>query len=170
MTPYLPSVPVITTLHSHHFPSPWPLRLGSQASAAIPKIIPHDKDSCVEAFIRWKPEAVSYSNTSEYTQVRKMRQIQNISTGKKVKAAIYFSLKESWLTNGCVWMADRGHAPDRILPNTAFTATRGLIHWSSSFTGSDRHGQKGYLAEGMPCSLKTHQTSCLKELNTLLKF
>lgn len=113
------------------FPSPQPVRQWLQAPTAVPKIILRNKGGCVKVFIRWKPETASHS---KYFQTYMGEKIDLWNTAKnknflwtKAESSLFFCQRELDKKNGWMWMADWGHATDRLLSNTAFTATRWLL-------------------------------------------
>lgn len=85
------------------FPSPWPVRQGSQAPTAGPKIIVCNKDGCVSVYQVKTRNDISFKT------------LTNIDRWKNWDMSL---ITNGWLR---LWMADWGHAPDRLLPHTVFS-------------------------------------------------
>lgn len=121
------------------FPSPWPAEQGSQAPAAVPKIMLCNKAGCVDVFIGWKTVAVSYSNTSTYTQVRKLWSIYRGQRETRLleKSDLFepkWELVDKWLNvNGWLGSCTR-HASSEYCFHNYKWALLEVIHMSIRVT------------------------------------
>lgn len=154
MTPYLPSQPAITTPHSHYSRAPGLYKPGPGQWVSFLKTIPCIRHDYTEAILCLSGKCQKLhliQNTHIYsycmTQKQQMSICQGLMwpygnrSGSKMcrRENLYCCPHDRSLiiTNDCMSVADRGHAPDRTHPHPS-QQLRWLIHRSSCFTGSLR--------------------------------